>query len=37
MPSRDPELAELRAVLDAALTGRATLGPQDVRRLISSW
>jgi hypothetical protein len=33
MPSRDPKLDELRAVL----TGRATLGPADVRRLISSW
>jgi hypothetical protein len=37
MPVPDPKLDELRAVLDAALTGRATLGPQDVRRLISSW
>jgi hypothetical protein len=37
MPVSDPQLDELRAVLDAALTGRATLGPQDVRRLISSW
>jgi hypothetical protein len=37
MPSRDPNLDQLRAVLDAALTGRATLGPNDVRRLISSW
>jgi hypothetical protein len=37
VPSRDPKLDELRAVLDAALTGRATLGPDDVRRLISSW
>jgi hypothetical protein len=37
MPSRDPQLDELRAVLDAALTGRATLAPNDVRRLISSW
>jgi hypothetical protein len=37
MPSRNPKLDQLRTVLDAALTGRATLGPNDVRRLISSW
>src|SRR4051812_17492151 len=37
MPSPDSKLEELRSVLDAALTGRATLGPADVRRLISSW
>jgi hypothetical protein len=37
MRSADPNLDQLRAVLDAALTGRAILGPNDVRRLISSW
>jgi hypothetical protein len=37
MRRADPNLDQLRAVLDAALTGRATLGPNDVRRLISSW
>jgi len=33
MPSPDPTLDDLRA----ALTGRAVLRPEDVRRLISSW
>jgi hypothetical protein len=37
MPSRDPKVEELRAVLDAVLAGRANLGSADVRRLISSW
>jgi hypothetical protein len=36
MPSRDAKHGELRAVLDAALAGQATLGANDVRRLISS-
>jgi hypothetical protein len=35
--SRDAALDELRAVLDAVLTGRANLGDGDVRRLVSSW
>jgi hypothetical protein len=37
MPPRDPQLEQLRTVLDAVLTGRATLAPADLRRLISSW
>jgi len=37
MRSADANLDQLRAVLDGVLTGRATLGPNDVRRLISSW
>ena len=37
MPRPDPTLDDLRAALDAALTGRAVLRPEDVRRLISSW
>src|SRR3954468_22334539 len=37
MPRPDPALDALRARLDAALTGKATLADDDLRTLISSW
>jgi hypothetical protein len=37
MPRQDPALDELRARLDAVLTGRATLTDDELRALISSW
>jgi hypothetical protein len=37
MPRQDPALNDLRARLDAVLTGQATLTHDDLRALISSW
>jgi hypothetical protein len=37
MPSQDLTADELRARLDAVLTGEATLTDEDLRTLISSW
>jgi hypothetical protein len=37
MPRQDPALDELRARLDAVLTGEATLTDEDLRTLVSSW